>query len=145
MKPLFIILTVISSLFASSSFATEDVNPVVIKSFQRTFKDATAANWTVAENMYRVRFSLGTQYITAYYDEKGTLLSVTRNISSFQLPVLLHAEIKSNYANYWISDLYEVSSDNGTYYYVTLENADMKIILKSINHAGWGVYEKSSK
>jgi hypothetical protein len=145
MKPLFILLTVISSLFANNSFATEDINPVVIKSFQRTFKEATEANWTVIENMYRVRFSLSTQYITAYYDERGTLLSVTRNISSFQLPVLLQAEIKRTYVNYWISDLYEVSSDNGTSYYVTLENADMKIVLKSINHAGWSVYEKSSK
>jgi hypothetical protein len=145
MKPLFVFLTVISSFFANNSFASEDINPAVIKSFQRTFKEATAANWSIAEDLYKVQFSLGEQQITAYYDNRGTLVSVVRNISSFQLPVLLQTEIKSKYANYWISSLYEVSSDSGTDYYITVENADTKVVLKSYSHAGWSVVEKGSK
>ena len=145
MKPLFIILTVISSLFAGNSFATEEINPAAIKAFHNTFKEATAANWTVTENAYKVQFTLGSQQIIAYYDQSGALLSTVRNISSFQLPVLLQAEIKNKYGAYWITDLYEVSSDNGTDFYVTLENADTKVVLKSYSHAGWSVQDKDNK
>lgn len=145
MKPLFIILTVISSLFAGNSFAAEEINPAAIKAFHRTFKEATAANWTVTENAYKVQFTLGSQQIIAYYDQSGALLSTVRNISSFQLPVLLQAEIKNKYGAYWITDLHEVSSDNGTDFYVTLENADTKVVLKSYSHAGWSVQDKDNK
>ncbi|MCU7551659.1 hypothetical protein OCK74_21240 [Chitinophagaceae bacterium LB-8] len=145
MKSLFIILTVISSLFANNSFATDDINPAVIKSFHRTFKDATEANWSVSEDRYKVQFYLAAQQITAYYDKQGTLLFVVRNISSFQLPLLLQAEIKNKYVNYWISNLYEESGVNGTDYYVTLENSDTKVVLKSYSHAGWSVQQKESK
>lgn len=145
MKPLFIALTVLSSLFANYSFATDDIKPAVLKSFHRTFKEATAANWTVIEDMYRVQFYLGAQEITAYYDYRGTLTSVVRNISSLQLPVLLQAEIKNKYSSYWITNLCEISGVSGTYYYMILENADTRVLLKSHNHTGWTVQEKGDK
>lgn len=145
MKPLFIVLTVVSSLFANYSFATDDINPAVLKSFNRTFKEATVANWSVSEDLYRVQFNLGAQEITAYYDSRGTLVSVVRNISSFQLPVLLQAEFRNKYPSYWITNLSEVSGDRGTYYYMVLENADTKVVLKSHSHAGWSVQEKAEK
>ena len=33
--------------------------------------------------------------------------------------------------SYWVSDLVEVSKSDGTYYYITLENADTQLVLKS--------------
>ena len=61
-----------------------------------------------------------------------------------QLPIKLQTSLKT-YEKGWISDLFEVSSDEGTSYYVTIEDADRKVVLKSNGDASWSVYEKTEK
>jgi hypothetical protein len=43
-----------------------------------------------------------------------------------------------------VSDLFEVSKNGGINYYITLENADAKIILNSYGTT-WDVYQKIKK
>jgi hypothetical protein len=57
----------------------------------------------------------------------------------------LQTELKKDHANEWITELFEMSHDNGTDYYITLENADNKTILKSSNNSTWSVYKKLRK
>jgi len=73
------------------------------------------------------------------------LMGLTRNISTAQLPVSLQANLKKNYSGYWISDLFEVAKNNGTSYYVTLENGDKKVVLTSANGSDWSTYKKDRK
>ena len=145
MKPLFILLTVLSSYFAQAANGPEDVSPVVLKSFNRTFSNAREVSWSVAENLYKVTFQVAGQYASAYYNGTGDLVIVTRNISPVQLPVVLLAAIKKDYSNQWVSDLIEVSDESGTYYYVTLEDGAQKQILKSDGTASWVRYQKFDK
>ena len=42
------------------------------------------------------------------------------------------------------SDLFEAAKNDATNYYITLENADTKIILKSSGNS-WDIYTKSKK
>jgi hypothetical protein len=70
---------------------------------------------------------------------------VSRNISSENLPIRLQADLKSTYANYWISDLFENAAPDATTYYITLENADQKLILHSSDSNAWSVYQKINK
>ena len=70
---------------------------------------------------------------------------MTRNISSLELPISLQANLKNNYSKYWISDLFEVSNQEGTSYYITMENADSKIVLKSSGNGRWNTYKKMAK
>jgi hypothetical protein len=143
MKPLFILMTFISSLFISKAHAG-DVSGDVLKSFQSTFAQAKEVSWTVTENLYKAEFTLNDQAVTAFYNNEGQFLGLTRNITSFQLPLMLQATIKKEYKDYWISELFELSNDNGTEYYITLENADTKITLKSSNMS-WTSYRKQNK
>jgi len=53
--------------------------------------------------------------------------------------------LKKNYSGYWISDLFEVAKNNGTSYYVTLENGDKKVVLTSANGSDWSTYKKDRK
>lgn len=62
----------------------------------------------------------------AYYSTGGELMGVARYISSLQLPLGLLSNLKNNYSNYWISDLFELSNNDGTHYYVTLEKAMLR-------------------
>jgi hypothetical protein len=61
------------------------------------------------------------------------------------LPLLLQTSLKKYHTNSWITDLFEVSNQDGTSYYVVLETADIKIILKSTDGGNWMVYQKVQK
>lgn len=145
MKRILLTLTVLLSLFSMSSFANEGkVNEKVLASFENAFKNATEVNWTISENFCKASFSLNGQYAAAYYDESGQMIAVTRNISSTDLPVSLQASLKKGHDGLWISDLFEVANDMGTSYYVTLEDGDTRLILKS-SGAGWITFQKQRK
>ena len=81
----------------------------------------------------------------AYYTQTGDLMAVTRNITSTQLPINLLSSLKKNFGNYWITDLFEVSSSTDASYYATVENADQKVILKSNGTSSWETYKKEKK
>ncbi len=145
MKRIVITLTVLFSLVSFSSFANEvKVNSKVLESFNSYFKNATEVDWTVSQNFYKADFSLNGQYVAAYYDEAGQLVAITRNISSTQLPISLQANLKKGHEQFWISDLFEVANEQGTTYYVTLENADTKLVLKS-SGSDWTGFQKQRK
>ena len=54
-------------------------------------------------------------------------------------------ELKKEYNGFWISELFEMVSDDQTTYYVSLENADKTLVLKSNGTSGWSVYAKTKK
>ena len=147
MKSLIILFTVISSFVSTSSSAMEpEVSRIAMENFQATFTDATDVKWTVGDTYYKADFQLNGQYASAYYDmEANELIATTRNLSSLQLPIALQASLKSDYQDFWVSELFEVSNEAGTHYYVTLENADNKLVLKSASFSDWKTYKKVSK
>jgi len=144
MKHLFLSLLLVASLGATSFAADTMVSPNVLQSFQKTFSTAKDVNWAVSHDLYKAEFVFNSQYITAYYDAAGSMLGLTKNISSTQLPVLLDNNLKENYSGYWIADVVEFSNEDGTTYYATLENGDSKVILKSSNNS-WSVNKKIRK
>jgi hypothetical protein len=128
------------------SHATDDISGRALKSFQKTFSNAKEAAWTVTEKHYKVTFILNNETLTAFYNPDGRLIGVTRNISSLQLPIILQTELKGEYGRYWITELVEQSGENGTDYYVTVEDADSRTVLKSSSgNTSWSVYRKLRK
>ena len=93
----------------------------------------------------KATFSLNGQVLTAYYFSNGDLQAVVRNITSDQLPLNLLTSLRRDYTEYWITDLFEISSNGETTYYVSIENSDKKIVLKSDDLSFWGVYSKEKK
>ena len=73
------------------------------------------------------------------------MMALTRNIRSLELPISLQTNLKNNYSGYWISDLFEMSNSEGTSYYITMENADSKVVLKSVGSGKWTSFKKMSK
>ena len=146
MKPLLILFTLVTFLFSQPLLANErDVTPSVLKSFQTTFSDAKDVEWIVGETLYKARFELNGQVVMAYYNTQGSLLAITRNITSHQLPLALQTALKKGHESLWITELFEMSNDQGTVYYATLENAENKVVLKSSATSGWNVYSKDKK
>lgn len=144
MKQLFFSLVLSLSFGVSSMAADTAVSPNILKSFKKSFSTAKEVSWSGDKELYKAEFVYSNQYITAFYDAEGNMLALTKNILSTQLPLLLGNSLREDYKDHWISDVVEVSTENGTSYYATLENADEKVILKSFQN-NWSVNKKIKK
>ena len=133
------------SLGIATVFAgTPDVNAKVLETFKNQFPTASETEWSTTSDYYKVDFVYSDNYVSAYYSLDGEFLATLRHISSVNLPMLLQSSLKNDYSNFWISDLYELAKYDGSSYYVTIENANQKIVLKS-NGNGWTVHKKTGK
>jgi len=113
--------------------------------FKKDFSTASNISWEQKNNFIKATFSLDGQILTAYYNTDGDLKAVVRNILSDQLPLSLLADLRKEYTDYWITDLFEISADGQTTYYATVENSNKKIVLKSDDVSSWDVYSKERK
>lgn len=145
MKQMILTLAVaVSSLFAYAGAENANVDSQVLNAFQNEFNAAKEVKWTESSDYYKASFIFNGQYVAAFYSHDGELMGVTRYITSLELPIKLQASLKKSYSAFWISDLFEVSNSEGTSYYVTLENADKKVVLKSGGNS-WDVYKSTEK
>lgn len=147
MKKLLFSAALMLMIGVSSSFANkiENVNQKVISSFQKDFAGAKDVKWESSKEYAKATFNLNGQVLFAYYSEGGEMIAMTRNIVSTQLPINLLNELKKDYSNFWISDLFEMATGNETAYYVTIENADFVIVLKSTDATSWELFKKDKK
>jgi len=144
MKFLFILLASLTTMISKAENPA-DVTPEVLQSFKSTFGNAKEVGWTASNKMYKAQFTLDGQHISAFYNADGQMVALSRNITVSQLPVMLQASLKKESKNSWISELYEYATEEGTTYYATLEDADMKITLRSANNSEWMTNQKIEK
>lgn len=142
------VLMISAGAFAANgntSANEENVNKHAIASFKKDFASASNIVWEQKVDFSKATFSLNGEILFAYYDSNGDLTAVVRNITSEQLPINLLTSMKKDYDGYWISDLFEVASGDQTTYYVTLENSDKKMVLRSNGIDSWNVFSKEKK
>jgi hypothetical protein len=145
-KRIFMMALLVSTLL-TSAFAnkTNGVNEKAVSSFRNEFKQAEEVKWEAGKDLAKVTFKLNDQVMFAYYSANGELVALTRNILSNQLPIHLMTSLSKNFEGYWISDLFEVSASENRSYYVTIENADYTLVLKSEDAGAWQLYKKTRK
>ena len=140
-----------STAFAGNNFGKstaakgEEVSAKVLGVFKKEFTSAKDITWTVASNYFQASFKYNDQYVSAYYSLDGDLMGLTRFISPADLPLALQSDLKKNHSEYWVTDLFEVANDEGTAYYITLEDADHKLVLKATGGKTWQNYKKVKK
>ncbi len=144
MKKIIIMLAI--TISTVNAFAGEEnINQKILNAFKTEFSTATDVQWTVGANYYMATFNYNEKYVFAYFNENGELFGITRHITQGNLPIYLQTSLKKNYSSYWVNDLIEVSKNNGTSYYITLENADTQLVLKSSGGGKWSVHNKIRK
>lgn len=144
MKKIIMILAVLIS--TTSAFAGEEnVTTKVLNAFKAEFNTAKEVEWTVGSNYYKAAFVYNEKHVFAFYNKEGELLGLTRYLSTDDLPLNLQNNLKKSYSKYWITDLFEVAKSEGTAYYITLEDADTKLILKASAESDWSAYQKTRK
>ena len=137
----------LSLVLGTASFANNDesINERAAQSFKKEFAQAKDVSWQKTGDMIRATFTLNERVLFAYYNQSGDLMAITRNITTDQLPIALQTQLRKNYSGYWVSDLFEMVSGGQTNYYITVENADHKVVLKSEDFGSWSTYRKEKK
>jgi hypothetical protein len=138
--------TTVSTSFANpKSTRSDDPNSSIKASFKKDFKTATILSVDNTNQFTKVTFAMNGGVLFAFYSGSGELMAVTRNILSSQLPMTLANSLKTKYGDYWITDLFEIDAEAGNYYYITLENADRRIVLRSIGIDSWETFDIQRK
>lgn len=142
-------LALLALILTTTTFAKniddKQVNNKVVTAFNQKFTQASELKWNVTANYVEATFKMNDQFMFAYFTETGELLGISRNILVNQLPINLQADIKKSYASSWVTELFELAKDGETTYYITLENAEQKVSLKSADGSSWSVYKKAKK
>ena len=132
-----IALTVFSTAFAK---ATERVNDLAIASFRKDFHNYSEVKWTANSIYVMATFKMDNKIQYAYYDYQGNLVGLVHHILTSSLPEDLSRDIRKHYSDYWVSELFQVSSDQGDAYYIQLKNADETIVLTTEGSGNWHLY-----
>jgi len=139
----FLALTVMSTVaFAAPN---DRVDEQINASFQRDFVSAQHVLWEKSNDYSKATFTLDGQVMYAYYSNDAKLLGIVRNITSDKLPIGLFTDIKKNYSDHWITNLFEMASDGSSTYYITLENSEEMLVYKSNGLNGWDLYKRTKK
>jgi hypothetical protein len=144
-KMILSLATVLMMGFSVLANGTDNITQQAREAFKKDFATASDIKWEQKNNFLKATFSLNGQILTAYYFTNGDLQAVVRNITSDQLPINLVTSLHRDYTAFWITDLFEISSEGQTTYYVTIENSEKKIVLKSEELSTWQVYSKERK
>lgn len=140
------ILTLAIAVSSLAAFAVEDnVSKKVLDAFKTEFKTVKDVEWITGSDYYKASFTYNEKNVFAYYNMDGDLLGLTRYISPIDLPLNLQIGLKKKGNDYWISDLFEVAKNEITSYYITLENADSKTVLRSIGGSNWEEFKTVKK
>jgi hypothetical protein len=144
---LLLTLGVTTSFAANATTATSTNiidNGGATASFHKDFKQAEVLSSDASKGYTKITFRMNGVILAAFYNDNGELLAVIHNITSTQLPIYLLMQIKHNYADCWITDCFELDANGSACYYITLENADTRLTLRS-NANDWETYSKISK
>ena len=138
MKQLLFVLALVSSML--TSYANDVNSPALIAGLKSSFPLAKEAKWSATGDYFKAQFTQDGKEQTAFFTERGEWIATARNISSEELPKELRASLKEPMQHSWITDLVVMTTEEGTSYYVQLQNADTKIIRQSVSDKKWKSY-----
>ena len=145
MRKATLVLALVFTLISTIASANENVRQDVLNAFKNDYSSATEVSWTIGDTYYQAAFTMNNQKLFAFYSSDGEFIALTRYISSLQLPLNLHNSLKKRFTGQWITNLFEVVNSDGTMYYVTLEDANSKIVMNTSVTSDWSVFMKAEK
>ena len=112
-------LMTISATFAQNN---QPVPDAISTALQQDFKGAEQVQWKTTGQFYKANFTLNGQAFEAFYSIDGQKIGVSRKIVIEQLPMSLAREAKEKAASSQVTDLFELLTEHGTEYFITLKN-----------------------
>jgi len=134
-------------LISIVTFANDGIKPSaqLQKEFNQEFAQAADVKWEKVGDYYKASFIENEKYFVAYFDAFNQMESISRNISTDMLPLILQKSLKDKTSEKtWITGCIELFGENGTEYYIVIENADESTIYQA-NGNSWEEYKRTNK
>jgi hypothetical protein len=113
------LLTLSAGVFAEQHFTISDK---LLEAFRRTFPDAIQVKWVEQPDSYIVTFKQNEILNKVNYDKDGNFVSSFRYYSEKNLPVTVICRLEKEYAGKSVFGVTEVTTENGTEYYIRLQD-----------------------
>jgi hypothetical protein len=152
-----IILSAALSLICLCSLSAQDesatVNANVTRNFEKKFAGATNIKWSTHDlGVSLARFQMGEQIWLAYFAREGTLITSGRKIKSPDaLPIKVKESLnrvqtryESKFGSLDLGGIYEMISENGTEYFVPLENSQLSMMVAFSDGGGFDIRRKET-
>ena len=141
-----ILFAAVVSLFTLHLFAADPgIDEKVLNAFNKTFKNAENVSWSTSKYTYEVRFVQNQITAKITYDREGNILRSLRYYGEDQLPILVLTKVKNRFTDKRIYGVVEESSEEGTYYHITLEDEKNWLDVKSDNYGSITIEKKFRK
>jgi hypothetical protein len=137
MKKLFVIISILGSIGTGSLYAQSKTPIAVVSSFQSSFNNASGGNWSFVKGLYQVDFTVDNENLTAFFDKDGNLVASSRKVTLLQIPLSLKSDLKKDFHNYEVANLFEVDKEDGIVYYATIKSDKNQLELRSTPSGDW--------
>ncbi|HET7001747.1 MAG TPA: hypothetical protein VFI33_10570 [Puia sp.] len=137
MKKIILSIAIGLAVFSTAFAKPDSINDRAVAAFQKEFNKATDVSWASTNNYVMATFIMNNETQFAYYDYQGNLIGIVHHMLTSDLPADLSRDIKKHYSNYWVSELFQITTDEGVSYYIRLKNADETIALTTEGGMGW--------
>ncbi len=145
MKKVLVALSLLIAVVAGSSFTTapESVNRNVLTAFNNSYENAKDVSWDVKKDFVKATFSIEGKVFYAYYRQTGEKIATTRNMNIEELTASLRNELRTKYEkNLWLTQLFEVVSEQENAYYASLTDGDKTIVYKTDGISSWKEFSR---
>ena len=121
MKKKLLAITAALLLIASTTFANESkpIPTTIINQLHQEFESATEVAWKTTADFYKASFTADGQSLEAFFSPDGQLLGTSRKLTVDQLPLAVIKETSKLGSANEVTELFELSSDRGTEYFIT--------------------------
>lgn len=144
-KILFAAVLVLGSALRSLAAEDPGVNEKVLEAFNKTFQNVQEVSWIENESSYEVRFKQDEISSRITYDKVGNIVSTLRYYHEDKLPLMILTKLKQKYSDKKVFGVVEESSEEGTFYHITLEDAKNWVNLKADSYGNLSVEKKFRK
>jgi hypothetical protein len=129
----FFLAAVILTATVVSSFANpiEKTDPRAELAFNKQFAGAQSITWSrVEQGVMKVSFVWGGHSTVAYFDSNAMFVGSVRNMFFDQLPMIVVRAVDQSFKSPVVTEVREVSTDEGTTYALALEDGSKKYNVK---------------
>lgn len=140
MKQILIALCIITLSSFNSLFANSVPGPVE-HSFESVFGRNTDVTWSESNGLFKAFFTIGSERVIQFYNADGEEVAVAQYLSIAKLPARLQADLQKYTSEYTVTEIFEISDELGSSYYVTLTGKEKSFVMRSAGNV-WKTYSK---